>query len=187
MHPLLAEREVKMTALRDGSRSGSVELFWIPLSAGGVRLVQWSGRLFEAVVASREHRPACDLYHSALRVTAGGDYFTIEMAPVWSGGRYPERDVVGEGAVGLPWLGRSRLFRSMAHLGPPERGRAPGWAAGLTAAASELANPGRRARRQLHSVGRGVRARGPSGVRRAFRPSDAEPMDPCRNHCGSMA
>jgi hypothetical protein len=87
-----------------------VDLFWLPLGAGTVATVRWSGRLYEAVTARREHRAACDLYHSALRVRLGADRFVIEMAPVW-GNRQTDRGVVGEGAVGLPWLGRSRFFR----------------------------------------------------------------------------
>jgi hypothetical protein len=89
---------------------GHVDLYWLPLGAGGAAVVRWSGRLYEALSARREHRAACDLYHSALEVRAGADRFVIEMAPVW-GSRRPDRGVVGEGAVGLPWLGRSRLFR----------------------------------------------------------------------------
>jgi hypothetical protein len=72
--------------------------------------VRWSGRLYEAIVARHQHREARDLYHSALEVRCGGDRFVIEMAPVWSI-REPDRGVACEGAVGLPWLGRSRLFR----------------------------------------------------------------------------
>jgi hypothetical protein len=87
-----------------------VDLYWLPLGAGGSAAVRWSGRLYEAIAARRDHRPACDLYHSALQVHVGTDRFVIEMAPVWSS-RRPDRGVVGEGAVGLAWLGRSRLFR----------------------------------------------------------------------------
>jgi hypothetical protein len=87
-----------------------VDLYWLPLGAGGSAVVRWSGRVYEAVAARRDHRAACDLYHSALEVRADADRFVIEMAPVWSS-RRPDRGVVGEGAVGLAWLGRSRMFR----------------------------------------------------------------------------
>ena len=50
------------------------------------------------------------LYHSALLVVLDGREYAIEMAPVWSLSQ-SERGVVSEGAVGLPWLGRARLFR----------------------------------------------------------------------------
>src|SRR6188472_1923121 len=60
--------------------------------------------------ARREHRAACDLYHSALDVRLGGDRFAIELAPAWEC-TGADRGVVGEGPVGLRWLGQSRLFR----------------------------------------------------------------------------
>jgi hypothetical protein len=96
----------------DGSRgeAASVDLFWLPLGAGGERCVRVSGRLFEALVAGREHRARGELFHSALEVTVDGRRWVIEMAPVW-GNPEAERGVVGEGAVGAPWLGRSRFFR----------------------------------------------------------------------------
>jgi hypothetical protein len=90
--------------------TGYVDLFWLPLGAGAVATVRWSGGLYEAVAARRDHRAACDLYHSALEVRVGARRFVIEMAPVW-GNRWPDRGVVAEGAVGMPWLGRSRFFR----------------------------------------------------------------------------
>jgi hypothetical protein len=89
----------------------SVELYWLPLGAGDVSgSVRWNGRVFEAVAAWHQHRQARDLYHSALIVELGSDRYTIEMTPAW-GNKQPGRGVVGEGAVGLPWLGRSRFFR----------------------------------------------------------------------------
>jgi hypothetical protein len=87
-----------------------VDLYWLPLGAGGARCVRFNGRLFEAITARYQHRGAEDLYHSALQVRRGGDRYVIEMAPVWSLNA-PVRGVVCEGAVGLPWLGRSRMFR----------------------------------------------------------------------------
>jgi hypothetical protein len=87
----------------------SVDLYWLPLGAGG-RSVRWNGRIFEAVVAFHEHRPARDLYHSALAVRVGRDHYVIEMTPVW-GGPDVDRGVVCEGPVGARGLGRSRCFR----------------------------------------------------------------------------
>jgi hypothetical protein len=89
----------------------SVDLFWLPLGAGGSsRLVHSSGLVFEALVARHEHRPRRNLYHSALEVRLDGVRHVIEMTPVW-GNQTSDRGVVGEGSVGLAWLGRSRLFR----------------------------------------------------------------------------
>jgi hypothetical protein len=88
--------------------SDRVDLYWIPLGAGGA-LVRWNGRLYEAVVAARGHRPRRALFHSALEVCADGVTSAIEMAPVWI--QRGDRGVVAEGPVGAPFLGRSRLFR----------------------------------------------------------------------------
>jgi hypothetical protein len=93
-----------------GPDGGYVDLFWLPLGAGAVAVVRWSGRLYEAIAARTDRREVCDLYHSALQVQVGSDRYVIEMAPVW-GNKQPDRGVVSEGAVGLPSLGRSRLFR----------------------------------------------------------------------------
>jgi hypothetical protein len=45
-----------------------------------------------------------------LEVHLDGARFVIEMTPVWRT-QAADRGVVGEGPVGLAWLGRSRLFR----------------------------------------------------------------------------
>jgi hypothetical protein len=88
-----------------------IDLYWLPLGAGDkTRCVRCNGRFFEALQARRQHRPRCDLYHSALEVGLGADRFAIEMAPVW-GNSHTDRGVVTGGAVGAPWLGRSRYFR----------------------------------------------------------------------------
>ena len=87
----------------------AVDLYWLPLGAGG-RVVRRCGRLFERVAALRQRRRPQELYHSALEVSLDCTRWVIEMAPVWSE-RSPARGVVQEGAVGVAWLGRSRLFR----------------------------------------------------------------------------
>jgi hypothetical protein len=89
--------------------SASVDLYWLPLGAGG-RFVRLNGRLYEAAAALRARRPPSDLYHSALEVRVGMSRFVIEMAPVWNE-RAPDRGVVAEGAVGSRLVGRLRLFR----------------------------------------------------------------------------
>jgi hypothetical protein len=87
----------------------AVDLYWLPLGAGG-HFVRFNGRVYEALAARRERRPACDLYHSALQVEVAEGRFVIEQAPVhdWSG---EQRGVVAEGAVGSRWAGRFRIFR----------------------------------------------------------------------------
>lgn len=91
----------------------AVELLWIPLGAGQ-HVVRLSGRAFEAVMARVQHRPACDLYHSALIVNDGPDRYVVEMTPVVDA-HGDRRGVVGGGAVGLAWLGRFRWFRYEIH------------------------------------------------------------------------
>ena len=88
-----------------------VDLYWLPLGAGEASgCVRWNGRIFEVIMARQQHREVCDLYHSALVVHLGGIRYVIEMAPAW-GNSAPDRGVVSEGAVGLPWLVHSRFFR----------------------------------------------------------------------------
>ena len=88
-----------------------IELLWIPLGADGSRLVRGCGRLYERAHAGLERRPACDLYHAALRVRAGRDTtYTIEVGPAW-GNTEPDRGVVRTGPVGVRSLGRLVLFR----------------------------------------------------------------------------
>ena len=86
-----------------------VDLYWLPLGAGG-NFVRLNGRVYEAIKAKLEHRPVCDLYHSALQVYVPEGRYTIEETPVFdSNGRAP--GVVGEGPVGARWAARFRIFR----------------------------------------------------------------------------
>jgi len=93
----------------DGCAATSIDLYWLPLGAGG-HSVRCNGRVYEALVARLEHRSSRDLYHSALEVEVAAGRFVIEMAPIRSGdGR--ERGVVGEGAVGSRRAERFEIFR----------------------------------------------------------------------------
>jgi hypothetical protein len=87
----------------------SVNLYWLPLGAGG-SFVRLNGRIYEFVAARLDHRQPLDLYHSALEIRIGEDLHTIEVAPVWSS-KDPARGVVAEGPVGAVWAGRLRAFR----------------------------------------------------------------------------
>jgi hypothetical protein len=89
--------------------SGSVDLYWLPLGAGG-HSVRLNGRIFEAVAARLGRRAPCDLYHSALLVCVSEGQFVIEQAPI-SDSNGEERGVVAEGAVGSRWAGHFQLFR----------------------------------------------------------------------------
>ena len=96
--------------------TAAVDLYWLPLGAGG-HFVRLNGRVYEALAARLERRPACDLYHSALQVEVAEGRFVIEQTPVpdLSG---QQRGVVAEGAVGSRWARRFRVFRYEIRLWP---------------------------------------------------------------------
>jgi hypothetical protein len=91
------------------SRTAAVDLYWIPLGAGG-HSVAFNGRVFEAIEAARRHRQRCDLYHAALVVELDDDRYTLELAPSPDADE-AGRGVVATGAVGSRCLGWLRLFR----------------------------------------------------------------------------
>jgi hypothetical protein len=116
------------------SEPGSVDLYWLPLGAGGQGgVVRWSGRTYEAVAARHQRRPRSDLYHSALEVRTDGVRHVVEMTPVW-GLSDRDRGVLVEGPVGMRLLGRSRLFRYEVHS----------WADGIIPDAAEAVGGPRR-------------------------------------------
>jgi hypothetical protein len=61
-----------------------VDLYWSPLGASG-HFVRLNGRVYEALTARLQRRPARDLYHSALQVELPEGAFVIEQAPVTTG------------------------------------------------------------------------------------------------------
>ena len=91
------------------SHTAAVDLYWIPLGAGG-HSVRFNGRVFEAIQAARQHRQRCELYHAALVVELNGDRYTIELAPSPDADE-ASRGVVATGAVGSRYVGWLRLFR----------------------------------------------------------------------------
>uniref|UniRef100_UPI001E6271BD hypothetical protein n=1 Tax=Cellulomonas hominis TaxID=156981 RepID=UPI001E6271BD len=95
----------------DPGPAAGVEVCWIPLGAGGPRVVRASGRVYESLAALRDRRPRRALVHAALLVRpSGGPQVVVEVTPVW--GQPPgDRGVVATGPVGARALGRSRLFR----------------------------------------------------------------------------
>jgi hypothetical protein len=86
-----------------------IDLYWLPLGAGG-HSVRLNGIVFEAVAAAIGRRPRCDLYHSALVLQTPEGRFTLEQGPAGRG-EGSERGVVAVGAVGSRLAGRLRLFR----------------------------------------------------------------------------
>jgi hypothetical protein len=87
----------------------AVDLYWIPLGAGG-NVVRLNGKAYEMSKALVEHRSRFALYHTALEVEVSDSRFVIESAPIRDE-RGRERGVVVEGPVGIRWAGRFRLFR----------------------------------------------------------------------------
>ncbi len=101
---------VASDAERDSNRLiASVDLLWIPLGAGQ-RVVQASGKMFEAVSALVHRRRPCDLYHSALDIIVPEGRYVIEMAPI-PDPHGVHRGVVAEGSVGMKSAGWLRVFR----------------------------------------------------------------------------
>jgi hypothetical protein len=96
-------------ALLSLDRGVGIDLYWLPLGAGG-NFVRLNGRVYEAIKARLEHRPMCDLYHSALIVQVPEGRYIVENTPVVDD-RGSERGVVTEGPVGARWVSRSRMFR----------------------------------------------------------------------------
>lgn len=86
----------------------AVDLYWLPLGAGG-HSVRLNGKALEAAAALLERRPRCDLYHSALEVRVPEGCYVIEQAPAWRDSA--ERGVIAEGPVGARIAGRFRLLR----------------------------------------------------------------------------
>jgi hypothetical protein len=87
----------------------AVDLFWIPLGAGG-RVVRRVGKVYEGASALLDRRPRARLFHTALVVRIAETSWVIESAPI-PDDRGAARGVVAEGPVGMRLAGRFRLFR----------------------------------------------------------------------------
>ena len=79
------------------SPAAAVDLYWIPLGAGG-HCVRFNGRVYEAIEAARRRRPRRDLYHAALVVELDGERYAIEVTPSPAAG-LASRGVVATGPV----------------------------------------------------------------------------------------
>lgn len=58
----------------------NVDLYWIPLGAGGAGFVKLNGRMYEAIRAHRERRRELDIYHTALEVRVPEGRLIVENA-----------------------------------------------------------------------------------------------------------
>jgi hypothetical protein len=102
-----------MTPSRDRhagpSSAAGVDLYWIPLGAGG-HCVAFNGRVFEMIEAAWQRRGRRDLYHAALVADLNGEAYTVELAPTPNTDG-ASRGVVATGAVGSRHAARLRSFR----------------------------------------------------------------------------
>jgi hypothetical protein len=87
-----------------------IDVYWLPLGAGGW-FVRLNGRIYERILARREHRRPLDLYHSALEVRVPEGRFVIEDAWPIPDADGASRGVVVEGPVASPAFGRLRAMR----------------------------------------------------------------------------
>lgn len=98
-----------MTA--DDATIGGIDLYWIPLGAGGSGFVRLNGRIYEAIKSRLEGREPSALYHTALQVHVPEGRFVVET--MWPS---PDLDtaargVAVEGPVGGRPFARYRTFR----------------------------------------------------------------------------
>ena len=103
------DRHEQPAAIRPAPPIAAVDLYWLPLGAGG-HSVRLNGKVFEALVSLVERRRPLDLYHSALLVHMPEGRYAIESGPVPDADAQA-RGVVCSGPVGSRWAGRFRLFR----------------------------------------------------------------------------
>ena len=85
-------------AEHEGRLAPAVDLYWIPVGAGGY-VVRLSGKLYGALKALAEHRPRLDRYHAPLQIWLPADRFVIECAAILNL-RGKERGVVAGGRSG---------------------------------------------------------------------------------------
>jgi hypothetical protein len=91
--------------------TGSIDLYWIPLGAGGSGFVRLNGRIYEAIQSRMERRDPLDIYHTALQVHVPEGRFVVET--MWPRPDLEDtaRGVAVDGPVGSRRLSRYRTFR----------------------------------------------------------------------------
>jgi hypothetical protein len=98
-------------SLGDKVNDPAIDLFWIPLGAGGNGFVRFNGRVYEATKARIERREPLALYHTALEVRTRTERFIVENAWPSPDANTSTRGVVVEGPVFSRRLARFRPFR----------------------------------------------------------------------------
>lgn len=91
--------------------SGRIDLYWIPLGAGGSGFVRLNGRIYEAIRSRRENRRPSALYHTALQVHVPEGRFVVETMWPRPDLDTAARGVVVDGPVGARLMARHRTFR----------------------------------------------------------------------------
>ena len=92
-------------------RRSSIDLYWIPLGAGGNGFVRGNGRMYEAGKARLEKRRPLALLHTALAVETERGRFVVENAWPSPDAETGARGVVLEGPVFSRRLARFRPIR----------------------------------------------------------------------------
>jgi hypothetical protein len=103
-------RESGGLTVNDGKDGTGIDLYWLPLGAGG-HFVRFNGHVYEAIHARLERRRPLDLYHSALEVRVPEGRFVIENCWPIPDANGAARGVAVEGPVGSRRLARFRVFR----------------------------------------------------------------------------
>lgn len=91
--------------------TGTIDLYWIPLGAGGSGFVRLNGRIYEAFKSRGGHRRPLALLHTALAVQVPEGRFIVETMWPRPDLDTTSRGVVVTGPVGSERLARWRTFR----------------------------------------------------------------------------
>ena len=105
----IAEDDIMVTTGK--ASTGRIDLYWIPLGAGGSGFVRLNGRIYEAISSRRQSREPSALYHTALQVHVPEGRFVVETTWPRPDLDTASRGVVVEGPVGGRPLARYRTFR----------------------------------------------------------------------------
>ena len=96
---------------KDQSLASKIDLYWIPLGAGGSGFVSLNGRIYEGIRARLEHRRPLALFHAALQVHIPEGLFVVETMWPSPDGAGASRGVVVNGPVFSRRMARLRTFR----------------------------------------------------------------------------
>lgn len=90
---------------------GTIDLYWIPLGAGGSGFVRLNGRIYEWFEAFQDRRPPLAIYHTALGLSLPDGHYVVETMWPRPDTEDASRGVTVEGPVGGRFLARWRTFR----------------------------------------------------------------------------